>query len=151
MAVELALAIDLLTGAGLMVKSFWRMYANPPGFAPENTLVMKVSLSGPEYSGKPRQLAYVDELVRRIESTPGVQSAGVAKTSLYLLQSDIATPTPVDQFQESLVSPGYFGAIGMRLVKGRWITGEDPPDASKRQSTSRIAVAPDTGAARSKK
>jgi putative ABC transport system permease protein len=127
-AAELALAIVLLTGAGLMVKSFWRMYASPPGFAPENTLVMKVSLSGPEYSGKPRQLAYVEELARRIESTPGVQAAGVAKTSLYLLQSNSATPAPVDQFLESLVSAGYFSAIGMRLVKGRWITGADPPD-----------------------
>jgi putative ABC transport system permease protein len=130
-AVELALAIILLTGAGLMVKSFWRMYANPPGFAPENTLVMRVSLSGPQYADKPRQLAYVQELVRRIESVPGVRAAGIAKTDMLLIQSaDSAVPPIVDQFQESLVSSGYFGAIGMRLVKGRWIADTDPPDAT---------------------
>ena len=47
----------LLTGAGLMVKSFWKMYLNPPGFAPEDTLIMKVALSGPQYA----------ELLSRIE------------------------------------------------------------------------------------
>jgi putative ABC transport system permease protein len=130
-AVELALAIVLLTGAGLMVKSFWRMYANPNGFAPENTLVMKVSLSGPQYADKARQHAYVRELVRRIESVPGVQAAGVANTDLLLLQStNSKVPPVVDQFQESLVSVGYFGAIGMRLRAGRWLTENDPLDAT---------------------
>ena len=130
-AFELALAIILLTGAGLMMKSFWRMYTNPPGFAPENTLLMRVSLSGPQYADKARQVSYLSELVRRIESVPGVQAAGITDTRLYLLQSaNSAQPPVVDQFQESLVSLGYFGAIGMRLVKGRWLMAADPPDAT---------------------
>jgi putative ABC transport system permease protein len=65
-AFELALAIVLLTGAGLMVKSFWRMYRNPPGFAPENTLTMRVSLSGPQYADKVRKSSYLQEMLRRI-------------------------------------------------------------------------------------
>jgi putative ABC transport system permease protein len=117
-ASELALAIVLLTGAGLMVKSFWRMYLNPPGFAPEDTLVMKVALTGPQYA----------ELLSRIESMPGVRAAGIANIQGYLLQSNSSVPPVVDQFRESLVSPGYFQAIGMRLVKGRWFTAIDPPD-----------------------
>jgi putative ABC transport system permease protein len=130
-ALELGLAIVLLTGAGLMVKSFWRMYANPPEFAPENTLIMRVALSGPQYADKARKVSYLKELVRRIESVPGVQAAGIANTDLLLIQSaNSAVPPIVDQFQESLVSAGYFGAIGMRLVKGRWITDSDPPDAT---------------------
>jgi len=44
---ELALAIVLLTGAGLLLKSFWRMNARPPGFAPESVLLMKIRLAGP--------------------------------------------------------------------------------------------------------
>jgi putative ABC transport system permease protein len=130
-ASQLALAIVLLTGAGLMIKSFWRMYASPPGFAPENTLTMKVSLSGPQYADKARQVSYLDELVRRIGSVPGVQAAGIADTRLYLIQTANSAARPiVEQFQESLVSPGYFGALGMRLVRGRWITDSDPPDAT---------------------
>jgi len=69
-AVELALAAVLLVGAALMIKSFWRMYANPPGFSPENTLLLKVSLVGAEYADKPRQVSYLNEVVRRIASVP---------------------------------------------------------------------------------
>ncbi len=130
-AFELALAIVLLTGAGLMIKSFWRMYANPPGFSPENTLLLKVSLMGPEYADKPHQVSYLNELVRRIASVHGVEAAGIANTDLYLLQSaNSSRPPIVDWFRETLVSPGYFGAIGMRLVKGRWLTDADPLDAT---------------------
>jgi putative ABC transport system permease protein len=130
-ASELALAIILLTGAGLMVKSFWKMYANPPGFAPENTLVMKVSLSGPQYADKARGVTYFKELLHRIESVPGVRASGIANVQDYLLQSaNSSVPAVVDHFQESLVSPGYFRAIGMRLLKGRWFTDTDPPDAT---------------------
>jgi putative ABC transport system permease protein len=130
-AFELALAIVLLTGAGLMIKSFWRMYTNPHGFSPEHTLLLKVSLASPEHADKPRQVSSLNELVRRIASVPGVEAAGIYKTDLLLVQSkDNTRPPIVDSFQENLVSPGYFGAIGMRLVKGRWITEADPPDAT---------------------
>ena len=130
-AFELTLAVVLLTGAGLMIKSFWRMYANPPGFSPESTLLLKVSLTGPGYADKPRQVSYLNELVRRIGSLPGVKAAGISDTHLYLLQSaDSTRPPIVDSFRENLVSPGYFAAIGMRLVRGRWITEADLPDAT---------------------
>ena len=128
-AFELALAIVLLTGAGLMIKSFRRMYAVPPGFSPENTLLMKVSLS--EAADQPRRVSYLDELVRRIESIRGVRAAGIAKIDQYLLQSaSSARPPVVDRFQESLVSRGYFGAIGLQLVRGRWLAENDSPDAT---------------------
>src|SRR5262249_59088580 len=103
--------------------------AQGPLFAPDamlaaQSLLLDAGVLLSSYSGAPRQLTYVEELARRIESTPGVLAAGVAKTNLYLLQSDgPAPPPPVDRFQESLVSTGYFGAIGMRLVRGRWVTG----------------------------
>jgi putative ABC transport system permease protein len=127
-ASELALAIVLLTGAGLMVKSFWKMYTNPPGFSPENTLLMKVSLSGPQYADVAKQTAYLNELLRKIEALPGVQASGIASSDMLLLQSNSAVPPIVDRFQNSLVSRGYFRAIGMQLLKGRWITDTDPPD-----------------------
>lgn len=130
-AAELALAIVLLTGAGLMVKSFWRMYANPPGFTPENVLLMKVSLSGPQYADFAKQTAYLNELQRRVEALPGVRASGIASTYVLHLQSSNPSVHAIfDQFQESLVSAGYFRAIGMRLLKGRWVTDTDPPDAT---------------------
>ena len=75
-AAELALAIVLLTGAALILKSFWRMNAHPPGFAPESVLVMKIRLAGPQYDAKPAQDAYVREFVQRIESAPEVAVGG---------------------------------------------------------------------------
>ena len=130
-ASELALALVLLMGAGLMLKSFWRMYVHPTGFSPENTLVLKVSLSGPQYAGRSRQVAYFQELLHRMEPLPGVQAFGIANVQDYLLQSaNSSVPNVVDQFRESLVSPGYFRAMGMQLMKGNWLTPTDPPDAT---------------------
>jgi predicted permease len=126
---ELALAIVLLSGAGLMVKSFWKMYADPPGFSPEHTLVMKVALSGPQYAKPAQQSVYTEELLRRIGALPGVQACGVTNSELLLMQAaNPAVPAIVDRFQNSLVSQGYFRAIGMQLLRGRWITDSDPAD-----------------------
>jgi putative ABC transport system permease protein len=118
-----------LSGAGLMVKSFWRMYADPPGFSPEHTLVMKVALSGPQYAKPAQQAVYTEELLRRIGALPGVQACGVTNSELLLMQAaNPAVPAIVDRFQNSLVSQGYFRAIGMQLLRGRWITDSDPAD-----------------------
>ena len=128
---ELALAIVLLTGAGLMAKSFWKMYSNPPGFAPNNTLVMKVALSGPQYADTSKQVVYFKRLLGSVASMPGVRSFGIANTEDYILQSaKSSAPAFVDQFRESLVSPGYFQAIGMQLLQGRWLVDTDAPDAT---------------------
>jgi putative ABC transport system permease protein len=128
-ASQLALAIVLLSGAGLMVKSFLKMYANPPGFSPENTLLMKVALSGPQYAEPVRQGSYSDELLRRIGALPGVEACGVMSSDELLIQGpDPAVAALVDRYQNSRVSQGYFQAIGMQLLKGRWITDGDPPD-----------------------
>jgi len=73
---ELAAALVLITGAGLMVKSLWRMNARPPGFNPESILVMKASLTGPAYRDRPAQIAYFEEALNRFERIPGVVAAG---------------------------------------------------------------------------
>jgi HAMP domain-containing protein len=69
-AAELALAIVLLTGAGLMLKSFWRMNARPPGFKPEDILVMSVSFSGAQYAAWPPKAAYIRQLLQGLETAP---------------------------------------------------------------------------------
>ena len=74
-AVELSLAIVLLTGAGLMLKSYARMNQRPPGFAPESVIVMKVRFAGPRYGETSAKRAYLREVLRRVEVAPGVQSA----------------------------------------------------------------------------
>ena len=75
-AVELALSIVLLTGAGLMLKSYARMNAHPPGFVPEKIVVMKVRLAGPKYRTTEAQQKYARELQQHLENVPGVRRCG---------------------------------------------------------------------------
>lgn len=76
-AAELAVAVVLLIGGGLMVKSFWQMNDHSPEFRPESILIMKVPLSGPQYAEPQARDAYTDELIRRVQAIPGVQAVGV--------------------------------------------------------------------------
>lgn len=128
---ELALAVVLLTGAGLMLKSLRRMNAHPPELAPERVLVMKVRLSGAQYAAAASDEAYMRELVRRIESAPGVQAAGISNWLLFegLLFPGQTSPDQAQVIRLNGVSPGYLRAMGMRLVKGRWLTGNEPAGA----------------------
>src|SRR5437588_8524418 len=76
---DVALAMVLLAGAGLMLKSMARLLEVPSGMSPENVLTMKLSLFGPEFSGpdgNTRTLATFRQALERITSLPGVKSAG---------------------------------------------------------------------------
>jgi putative ABC transport system permease protein len=125
---ELALALVLLVGAGLMLKSFWRMNARPAGFEPENILVMRISLSGT----MPQQLTHIEEALRRLEAAPGVLAAGIANTPMRgVVNVDGAPPFPPGQGPGTTYntrSTGYFRAVGIRLLKGRWITDAETND-----------------------
>jgi putative ABC transport system permease protein len=118
-AAELALAIILLTGAGLLLKSFWRMNARPAGFTPEKIVVMRITLSGPEYGSWPPKQAYTEEMLRRVRSAPGVEAAGI-------LSGTMNTSVRVDGSDGTVfaairgVSSGYLKAMGARLVRGSW-------------------------------
>jgi predicted permease len=130
-AVELALAVVLLVGAALLVKSFWRITAYPPGFNPERVLTMKFQFSGSRYREPPSRRAYLDELLRRAQSAPGVEAAGVSSNAegRILLTIEGASPLPTEKrpvvsFTET--SAGYAAAIGIRVVNGRWIADHEP-------------------------
>ncbi|MBS1855246.1 MAG: ABC transporter permease [Acidobacteria bacterium] len=127
MTVELTLAIVLLIGAGLMWKSLVRMNQRPPGFAPERTVVMKVRLAGPRYRAKPAQDAFVREVLRRLAAS-GLSAAGVSTWFLF----DGAPAFPVDSdpatthvIRVNACSTGYLEALGMKLVRGRWLNEND--------------------------
>src|SRR6185503_18975634 len=123
-ASELALAIILLTGAGLMLKSFWRMNTRPTGFAPEKILVMRITPSGPRYSTWPPKQAYTEQLLQSLQYLSGVEAAGVVAGSLNT-SVQVDGTTPVSQGEGVFasirgVSPGYLRAMGVPLVKGAW-------------------------------
>jgi putative ABC transport system permease protein len=69
----MGLAIVLLTGAGLLIRSFWRMNTHPAGFDSERTLSMQMTLTGLRYRALPQQRVYFEELLNRIQGVPEVR------------------------------------------------------------------------------
>jgi putative ABC transport system permease protein len=129
---ELAIAVILLVGSGLMVKSFLRMNAHPPGFHPESILVVKVPLSGPKYEEAQARHAYADELLRQVQAIPGVQAVGVMpnypiRTGLDVRgrqrRPDAGIPIPTTL---NATSAGFASAMGLRVVRGRWLAESEP-------------------------
>jgi putative ABC transport system permease protein len=129
-AAQLALSVVLLVGAGLLMRSFWRITENPAGFAPERVLTMRMQFSGPRYRDNINRTAYLDELLQRA-GAPGVEAAGVSSNADGRMLLDIEGSPDVPRELRpralvSVVSDGYAEAIGMRIVKGRWIRDDEP-------------------------
>ena len=129
-AIEMALAVVLLTGAGLLVKSFWRLNAHPAGFDPASVLTMTVHLSGREYDENARRKDYIQEVLRRTRVIPGVSEAGISShgETITVARVEGAPLLAPDEMMErssvlvNAVSEGSAAALGMRLLAGRWIS-----------------------------
>ncbi len=134
---EVALAVVLVVGASLLVKSFWKMQRVDPGFVPDRMLVVQLQLPQSRYGGfadGDRVRAFYADLYGRIAARPEVQSVAVAMqhplapgwTSSFTI--DGREPPPSGQEPESSirpVTPGYFRAVGAKLVRGREIQESD--------------------------
>lgn len=136
---QIAVAIILLIGAGLMAKSFWTLMHVAPGFRSENILTARLSLPGSRYPENRRIAALEKEVLESLRGRPGVQSAGFATyVPLSGLDNDWAfliegrPPLPVGTHniaQYRPVSAGYFETIGIPLLRGRTFTSADTGEA----------------------
>jgi putative ABC transport system permease protein len=132
---EVALALMLLVGGGLMVRSFARLRAVDPGFKPDNLLTMTISLAGSAHNTAPKRVAFFDELLQRIESVPGVQSASginhlplagdVWTVPFFVEGRPIPPPSEKQGAVYRIVRPNYFRTMGATLLKGRDFTPSD--------------------------
>ena len=130
-AIEVALTVVLLVAAGLMVKSFWNMTAYPSGFAPDRVLTMRLQFSGPHYRDPQNRRAFIDELLRRAAAAAGVEAAGVGSNGGAIMRLTIEgeADRPPEQKPRGVLSSaseGYASALGLRVVKGRWLTDHEP-------------------------
>jgi putative ABC transport system permease protein len=138
---EVALALLLLCGAGLMLRSFMQLIRVNPGFQTEHLLTMKIALPSGEYPKLEQTSAYLDRLLERLRALPGVQSAAAASTLPLSGESDwgtfqIAGRAAPDWTNFSAaswrgVSVDYFRTLGIPLLRGRMFI---PADA-KNQDT----------------
>ena len=144
---EIALAVLLLVGAGLMIRSFQHLLEVSPGFRPQHLLSMKLSPPAKTYpDGAPLHTFY-QELLNRVKAVPGVQAAG-AVSELPLSESYSSGGTFVEQTSVTdlpryaplnnlryieadyrTAAPGYFEALQIPLERGRFLTDADTADA----------------------
>ena len=133
--VEVALSLVLLTGAGLLIRSFIRLQHTDPGFRAEQVMTARVTLPGSRYPNA-QTIAFGVEAVSRIRSLPGVQSAA-GISFLPMTGGGIGTgffrldrPRPADgQFpttQVRPVTPDYFKTMGIQQIAGRDFTAARP-------------------------
>ena len=142
---EVALAVVLLTGAGLMMRSLWKLQAIDLGIRPENVLTMRLSFPEPraavnDPAGPERAIVqFYRDLAERVQALPGVRSVGAVGdlpiadgNSMWSIQIDGKPIVPVAQAPSAMpqqVTPGYFRTLGIPVVRGRAFTVEDREDA----------------------
>jgi putative ABC transport system permease protein len=145
---EVALAIVLLVGAGLLLRSFSKLARVAPGFETDQRLSVTTLLPTPKYADNGRLVDFYDQAVARLRALPGVES--VALTSIvpvsgndeiYSIGFEGRPPFPPGQGVSALyylVGPGYFQTMGIPLRKGRTFTDQD------RDGAPRVAIVNDT-------
>jgi putative ABC transport system permease protein len=140
--IEIALALVLLVGAGLLIRSFMTLMRVDPGFDPSHTVTMKVTLPSANYGGDGEAIAFFDRLFDRLDALPGVQAAGGvsflplnglgAATSFSIegREKPRAGEEPVSEVK--VVTHNYFKAMGIPLVRGRLFDGRDTAPNTRR-------------------
>jgi putative ABC transport system permease protein len=134
-ALEFALTIVLLVGAGLLIKSLWRLTAFPEGFHPDRIVTMRIQAVGPAYRQEGAQRAHAAEVLRRVSTVPGVRAAALTTGRNFdagLIREGDPPPKPGQrppQARGTVASAGLAQVMGLRIVKGRWLTDSEPSPA----------------------
>lgn len=138
---EIALAIMLLSTAGLLVKSFARLQEESPGFAPAGVLTARLDLPAAKYDGPEKIAAFRDAAVAELRALPGVREVGLStmlpfsgnNSSGSYTSPEITLPpgAPAPHAQVRSVDAGYARALGLTLLQGRWFTDADRAGTQK--------------------
>jgi predicted permease len=140
---EFAVAVVLLCGAGLLVRSLLRIQAVDPGFRPERALIARLSISKPRAQAQ----AFYQQALERVAALPGVKAVGLISDAFQRRNPD--NPLSIEgralQTSEAIandaVSGGYFQAVGTSLLQGRYFTpldrADSPPVAIVNQTMAR--------------
>jgi putative ABC transport system permease protein len=149
---EVALAVTLLAGAGLLIRSFSKLASVDPGFQVKPALTFELSLPDSRYEERERQVAFFDQLLPRLQAIPGVTSAAgvislpLSGSSLVLtFEVEGRPPLPPAQqpaMQVRIATANYFRTIGIPLKRGRTFSEED------RMSTPQVALITEAAAKR---
>ena len=139
-AAEVALALVLLTGAGLLVRTLWSMQTKPRGFTTENVAKVTIGLSAVSYPRPENAREFWARLLDRVRALPGVEAAATTTGVLQPVVTNSGTfsfegkpPLPPEEraeFPVERVSPGFFETLNIPLVRGRTFTEQDHATAT---------------------
>ena len=132
--VQVTVSVVLLISSGLLIRAVWRVQSVDPGFSPAHVLTLKTALARPKYGETARRAEFFDGVLPAVRALPGVQSAGYT-SGLPILVPGLITGVdisgqPVRNYRVGGVShrwvtPQYFRAMGIPLLKGRDVADED--------------------------
>jgi predicted permease len=134
---EFALAIILLAGAGLLVRSLWSVENVDPGFRPER--VLSVALATPAFMATAQRADFYNRVLEQTGSLPGVESAGIT-SELFIggnpervvtAEGDARNISERLRLRSDEVSEGFFKAVGTPLLRGRFFSAADGPDSPR--------------------
>ncbi len=125
---EIAMAVVLLVGAGLMMKSLLKLLQSNVGFNPQNVLTMSVNLPAAKYTDAGKQVSFFDQLNERVQSLPGVSGSGTVNilplqggnTTRFYVDGD-PVPSPGQEIEANIrtVDENYFQTLGVPIIAGR--------------------------------
>ncbi len=131
---EVALSLVLLIGAGLMIKSFWRLTHVNPGFQPDHLLTMTVSLPATKYEKREQMVNFYQQLPERLEAIPGVQAVSAVNAlpisggdshGELTIEGRPFNPGEAPAASYRRILPNYFRALGVALLAGREFDARD--------------------------
>jgi putative ABC transport system permease protein len=138
---EVALAVTLLTGAGLLIRSFRELMAVDPGFQPDHIMTMRVLLPEKTYDTLPKIATFAGQLESRVAAVPGVRAAALGSAvpldgTSFWLSFKVRGRAPVRPSDEPsasvrLVTPMYFTVFGTPILRGRAFTSDDRANAPR--------------------
>jgi putative ABC transport system permease protein len=134
---EIALAMTMLTAAGLTVRSLERLMNVRLGFDPEGITVARLTLPAARYRVAAERTAFVERLTEHLRAIPGVRHAAVATSLPFTGNSSAAimipegtdAPDPAQRYYRNSVTPDFFSALGIAIIRGRTFTDFDGADA----------------------
>ncbi|MBI1941984.1 MAG: ABC transporter permease [Acidobacteria bacterium] len=135
---EFALALVLLVGAGLMIKTLAVLSRVDLGFNPENVLTARIPLLGPRYEDPQTRAQFFQQLLERVKSLPGVRWASVSRglpifgwSGMDFVTEDHPSPPPNERPDANyvVIGPDYFRVLSIPLLRGRFFTDQDAPGA----------------------
>jgi putative ABC transport system permease protein len=133
---EVALSLVLLVGAGLLIKSFWRLLNVDPGFNPQHLLSVELSLTSERYADESQRAAFYQQLLERLSTLPDVQAAAIVNHPPFSGRRGIDVfkiegkpePKGLDDLplaDSRVISPDYFQMMSIPLLQGRAFTAAD--------------------------